>query len=94
MGYEYKLVSDSTLDKIGAMGRLISKDQCIQIASDIHEQQKISSVLHEVLEALNYHLELKLDHPTIMSLESVLYQTLTDNGVDLTPLVKEINGRN
>jgi len=52
------------------------------------KQAQESSVLHEMIEALNYHLDLKLQHETIMQLEAGLYQCLKDNGVDLSSLVK------
>jgi hypothetical protein len=48
-----------------------------------------SIIIHEILEALNYHLELELPHRTISALESGLYQTLHDAGVDLQLLLKE-----
>lgn len=50
-------------------------------------------MLHEVLEALNYHLNLGLAHPAIQALEGGLYQVLTQNGVSLKPLTREL-GRN
>lgn len=90
LGYDYKVVSESNMDEAGAMGRCHPKSQRLQISSDIHEQQKVSSILHEIIEALNYHLELKLEHQSVMSLEASLYQVLTENGVDLSPLAKDI----
>lgn len=90
LGYTYTLVDDGEVDMMGAFGRLHTKGQKLQIASDLCQQQKVSSVLHEVMEALNYHLELKLEHQVIMSLEAALYQVFLDNGVDLSPIASEI----
>lgn len=75
---------------MGAFGRYHAKIQGIQIAGDLHEEQKVSTVLHEIIEALNYHLELGIEHKTISILEATLYQTLTENGIDLREIAKEI----
>ncbi len=93
LGYMYQLVEDVDSDFIGAFGRKHAKSQIIQIATDLVEQQRVSTVLHEIIEALNYHLELDLAHNSIMALEAGLYQVLTGNGIDLSPLVKELEER-
>jgi hypothetical protein len=86
LGYTYTVVQDGLQDDIGAMGRCQPHRLRIQIAEDIVPEQVLSTVLHEALEALGYHLELGLPHNVIMSLEAGLYQVLTENGVDLSPL--------
>lgn len=86
LGYDYCIKRDATVDEIGASGRLHGRDQVIQIASDLSEEGYISALLHEILEALNWHLELELEHRIIMSLEATLFQVLVANGVDLSPL--------
>jgi hypothetical protein len=90
MGYDFKIVSDDIVDDAGAFGRFHGKTQRIQVAVDICEQQKVSTVLHEIIEALNYYNQWELPHHTLMSLEANLYQVLTDNGVDLRPLAKDV----
>ena len=91
LGYEYRVVSYETADDSGSYGRFHSKTQKLQIANDLCVEQKISTVLHEILEAVNYHLEIQLTHQNIMSLETALYQVMKENGIDLTPLLKGIN---
>ena len=86
LGYEYEVVGDGNADHMGAFGRMHAKTQTLEIAEDLHDEQIVSSILHEAIEALNYHLSLNLPHETIMSLEASLYQVLSDNGVDLSPL--------
>lgn len=86
-GYNYTIVEDGDSDLIGAWGRFHGKTQVLQIATGLTAQQRESTILHEVIEAANYHLELDLKHSTRMSLETALYQVLTDNGVDLSPLL-------
>ena len=92
LGYEYKIVDDGNADHMGAFGRMHAKTQTLQIAEDLHEEQIVSCILHEAIEALNYHLSWNLEHSVIMSLEASLYQVLSDNGVDLSPLSKLIEG--
>lgn len=89
LGYTYKLKKKNDSEFLDAMGRFHSRTQAIFLATDQNKEQKMSTVLHEIIEALNYHLELKLDHNVIMSLEASLYQVLNDNGVDLSPLLKD-----
>ncbi len=38
-----------------------------------------STLIHEIIEQINWHLELKLEHSTISQLEAGLYQVLKDN---------------
>ncbi len=53
--------------------------QTIWIDTDQHREGQESSLIHEIIEALDYHYELKLSHQTIATLETALYQVLKDN---------------
>ena len=87
LGYTYRVeVVDS--DAMDAMGRFQSRRQRLQIADDLAGDELLSTLLHEVIEALNYHLALDLPHNAIMQLEAGLYQVLADNGVNLAPLLE------
>lgn len=86
LGYNYRIERGVRVDEMDAYGRIDRRRQIITVASDLAEDGHASTLLHEILEALNYHLELKLEHRAIMSLEAGLFQVLTDNGVDLSPL--------
>ena len=86
LGYQYTIDDNRDSDDLRGLGEFNDKQQIIRVASDASPQIKLSAVLHEVIEALNFHLELKLEHQAITGLESGLYQVLIDNGVDLTPL--------
>ncbi len=90
-GYDYELVEDGDVDMIGALGRHHVRRQVLQIAEGMAQQQRESTVLHEILETLNYHNDLSLTNKVIMPLEAGLYQVLTDAGVDLSPLTKELD---
>lgn len=89
LGYDYKFDFSAGMDSIDAAGRCHLRTQIIQIANDLTPSQIQSTVIHEIMEAAKYHLGLELSHNAIMSLETVLYQTLTDAGVDLSLLTKE-----
>jgi len=43
------------------------------------ESRHDETLLHEILEILNYHYELALPHPHITSLSEGMYQVLKDN---------------
>jgi hypothetical protein len=94
LGYDYKLVVEEDHDN--ATGRCHISKQLIRISPDQCAQQKESTILHEIIEALAYHLHLELpsdQHKVIMPLEAALYQVLIDAGVDLSPLTKEIKAK-
>ena len=83
LGYYYQ-VRYSPLQEVGGMdtsGRCHTGKQLIFVDPLLCKQAQESTVLHEVIEALNYHLELGLAHSTIMSLEAGLYQVLTYNNL-------------
>lgn len=88
LGYFYYVDQSKTEDEIKALGRFIAKTQTIQLASDLSAQQAESTLLHEILEALGYHLGIEIEHKQMMALESGLYQTLKDNGVDLSVITE------
>lgn len=88
LGYNYTIDRAGNADDLQAFADFRSKTQVIRVASDLFQEQAESTLLHEVIEALNFHLELKLEHPAIMRLEAGLYQVLADNGVDLSPLLE------
>ena len=90
LGYDYALLEES--DDDDNLGRCLTTKLTIRISPNLPEQQKQSTVLHEILEALNWHLQLGLgiDNKVIMPLEASLFQVLTDAGVDLSPLTAEL----
>lgn len=83
--YKVEIVDPEVMD---AMGRFQARRQRIQIADDLAGDELLSTLLHEVIEALSYHLALDLPHNAIMQLEAGLYQVLADNGVNLAPLLE------
>jgi hypothetical protein len=62
----------------------------IKIDNSAPKDRKIETMLHEIIEAINVHTQLKLRHNQITTVSSILFQVLSDNGVNLSPLVKEL----
>ena len=88
LGYEYSLDASKTIEELGGnMGFCNFSLQQISVARDIKMDGKLSTLVHEVIEALNYHLELNLKHKQISALEVGLNQVLSENGIDLSVLL-------
>ena len=66
------------------LGTHWGKENKIWINSNQCQEMLESCLLHESLEAINYHLELKLKHEMIMRLETALYQLLKENPLWIT----------
>ncbi|NPV54522.1 MAG: hypothetical protein HPY71_13570 [Firmicutes bacterium] len=62
-----------------AFGEMDYKKARLVIDKDLKPAAKMSVLLHEILEAINYMNQLNLEHRTIMTLEHDLYQVLHDN---------------
>lgn len=58
----------------------------LHIATDLDDEMKRSTMIHEAMEALNYHLGLDMEESQIMAMEAGLFQVLVEAGVDLSPL--------
>ena len=84
-GYDYKIVPN---DGMGFSGRLMSGSQDLLIDTSQCKQHQLSTIFHEVIEAVNYHLELNMKHNLIMQLETGLYSFLSDNPEYLRELIK------
>lgn len=53
----------------------------IVINTEITGQQQASTLLHEIIEVINWLNQLELEHHKIQSIESTLYQVLRDNNL-------------
>lgn len=91
LGYDTAVKYSPTLEDGGSekVGRWLSAKQTIILDPNCCQQAQESTLLHEIIEALDYYLELELDHRVITSLEAGLYSVLTDNGVDLSVLLED-----
>jgi len=62
-----------------ALGNHQQMGNIIRINERVPEDQQMSSLLHEILEALNIIYALKLEHEQLDVLEAALFQVLEDN---------------
>jgi len=78
-GFQYRLrfVSSHSLD--GKFGQCNFYSTTIDVNAQADPEQQRATIVHEVIEALNYHFELNLKHRQIQSLEHGIHQVLTDN---------------
>ncbi len=90
LGFDYELKRVSGDYDQGNMGACQLDKNIIIISDGIPKQRQASTLLHEIIEVLNDSFELNFEHKVISQLEAGLYQVLVDNGVDLTPLLKEL----
>jgi hypothetical protein len=51
----------------------------IFINENTSPSQQVSTLIHEIIEFINFQLELNLTHPQICGLETGLYQALAGN---------------
>jgi len=92
LGYKYAVKKDVAANNSGWAAACDSKKMEIILPIDAqNEQNLMSAIIHETIEALSYHLQLDLPHQAIMGLEAGMYQVLVDNGVDLAPLLNGID---
>lgn len=60
-------------------GELCPLTQKINIEANATEDQKEEVLLHEIIEAINNHCELSLEHNQIQTLGFMLHQVLKEN---------------
>jgi hypothetical protein len=81
LGYEYTVKRSPPID-IGGMdqaGRAMILRQLMFVDPTQSKQSQDSTILHEAIEAMNYHLAFDMPHDVIMGMESGMYQFIKDN---------------
>ncbi len=80
LGHKYKLSStDKPLLERSTIATICPNTLTIEISSIYPESRQEEGLFHEIIEALDYHLELKLDYDKITALGEGLYQIFNDN---------------
>jgi len=84
LGYAFDVIEEKIpgYDDTTASGMCNTFTQEIHVAPAQCPQQKVSTLVHEALEAMNSLLGLKLSHAKICQLEVALTRFLIDNDVD------------
>lgn len=79
-GYNYVVETDPILIRDRSrMGESCANALTITLDPTVPKQVQETALLHEILEQVNYHYELKLEHAQISVLETALYQVWQDN---------------
>lgn len=80
LGYEVEIREQKNLRlEHGAIGQSGQSSLWLSVDPSLPKDMQRSTLIHEIIEQLNYHLEMKLEHPQITQLESGLYQVIKDN---------------
>lgn len=89
--YDIQAVSTSVADST-FMGRHNGTELTIRICTGMDRQHQESTMIHEIIEAIVWQLKLKLEEEQVIGLEIGLYNVLRNTGVDLSPLMRELDG--
>jgi len=88
LGYTYTISTTSKKKVEGFSGRADCSRHILYISPLICEEEKISTLLHEIIETLKVHLDLQISHHKITLLENGIYTILKDNGIDISKLLR------
>lgn len=85
MGHEYKV----TLCREPMLGRGTAGSCCanllkIDLDTLVPESRQAEALLHEIIEALKYHLELNIGHPDLSALSEGLFNVFRNNRLDFS----------
>lgn len=90
LGLDYSLTTRDGMIALGAYGMYDAEALTIPLDSSLEGPLLEATVLHEIIEALSDRLHLGLTEAQVMGLEAGLYATLTDAGVKLAAITKEL----
>lgn len=82
LGHEYEIKEVSANDIEGCNGQTWLKKCLIMIDKDLPQSRKESVLLHEIIEIIDGHFKLEINHKSIEILEEVLYVILKENQLD------------
>ncbi len=87
MGRDVPILKDDiVVQAANNLGEYRIQRNQIAIDSQVEQQLQGAVLIHEIVEVLNFDLELKLQHEILSSLASALYQVIRDN----PQLIKQI----
>jgi regulator of RNase E activity RraB len=86
MKYEVKETENLTRDH-GSLGNCCGNNLTINVDKDLKEDVKKKTLLHEIIEALNFEYDLEFQHNKICVLETALFAVIKDN----TELIKYLS---
>ena len=84
--YEINLIENLTRDH-ATLGSCCGNNLTINIDNGLKEDVKRKTLLHEIIEALNFEYDLEFQHNKICVLETALFALIRDN----TELIKYLS---
>ena len=81
LGYTVKVIKGAHHNEMGVYGRFYADRLEIVVADGLSEQQEASTLIHEVIEAANYALELDMKHSQIVAMEVLFHSLMNQFGV-------------
>jgi hypothetical protein len=89
LGHLWKVRNMSFDEREVHSGSADRAKQIIRIDPTLNQQERESTILHEVIEVISEANELNLKHHAICTLEVGLFSFFADNGIDLSVLTEE-----
>ncbi|MBF0554123.1 MAG: hypothetical protein HQK96_06125 [Nitrospirae bacterium] len=80
-GIEYRVELVDPSFSTEHLGQLEPLKCLIRINKEISKDRQQTTLLHEILEAINEQYQFELEHGKIQGLEATLYQVLKDNNI-------------
>jgi hypothetical protein len=94
LAYDYKIVGTTTaIADSTYMGRHDSYELTIYICTGMQKQHRESTMIHEIIEAINWQLKLGLKEKQIIGLESGLYDVFRNTRINMSPLMQELDNK-
>ena len=88
-GIEYEIRYVEDLEDVGFEGTSSSVQRVLRLSKGASYERTASTLVHEIIEIINNHLELELPHHAISCLETGIFDALHSNGISLKPLLKK-----
>lgn len=83
MGHEYEVLSKPDLYiEEGTSGQCCPGNLKIHLATGTKESKLAETFLHEIFEALKYHLQTELNHDDLSALSEGLFCVIRDNNLN------------
>lgn len=76
LGHKYKIVQVDDMENLGTCN---TNDCIITLNMSQSDSQLLDTLLHEIIEAFNIHLEMKLKHRNIQALGACFHQVFNEN---------------
>lgn len=80
-GIKYPIKQLTEDEMHGKMGQWKTNPTCIKIMNEANNDMQAVTLIHEVIEAINWQLELDLKHRQICGLATSIYQVFKENNL-------------